>query len=303
MFGERRLMKILLPIDGSDAAIEAIEFVRSLAMSNPINVAVMVVSYEPVHYTLQSWKAEWVESETLRSQHILTSAKERLAPHCLSVSVIRESGAVVACILDQAKQSEVDLIVVGAKGHSAMRRVLLGSVSDSVATRAECSVVVVRPSENKKHRLDKILLAYDKSKSSSEAMTELMQLELDRQSQVTVVSVALNPYIFVGDGYVTSPIALTPEQLTPIRETAAQMVTQISARLPITDAETPTADHVGEAIVEIAEKRNVDLILIGDSAHSRIGEFFIGSTSKYVLRHAPCSVWISRHHWKSEEAK
>lgn len=47
-------------------------------------------------------------------------------------------------LLREAKQHAVDCIVVGARGLSALQRFVIGSVSSSIAARAECSVEVVR---------------------------------------------------------------------------------------------------------------------------------------------------------------
>lgn len=296
-------MKILLLIDGSVAANVAIKFVCSLAEDNPVDVTVLMVTYDPAHDTMQPWATEWTEQENEHTQKILAKAKQLLDADCQSVSIVHGSGSIIPCILNQAKRSKVDLIALGAKGHSAVRRVVLGSVSDTIATRAECSVVVVRPTERNEHRPGRILLAFDKSVASREAVNELMQLKLNRDTNVSVVSVAQNPYIFVGDGYANSPIALTPEQIAPVSETAERMASQIAEHFPHTDSLTPVAGHVGDAIVDAAEKGKADLIVVGDASRSWIGEFFLGSTSKYVLRHAPCSVWISRHHWKAEVSK
>ena len=67
---------------------------------------------------------------------------------------LRDSGiGATAFVLDgdpkdalvrEAEQWKADGIFVGAKGHSAMDRFLLGSVSTAVAARAHCSVEVVR---------------------------------------------------------------------------------------------------------------------------------------------------------------
>ena len=47
-------------------------------------------------------------------------------------------------LVEQAERWKADCIFVGAKGHSGLERFLLGSVSAAVATRAHCSVEVVR---------------------------------------------------------------------------------------------------------------------------------------------------------------
>ncbi len=47
-------------------------------------------------------------------------------------------------ILDKAEEEKVDLIVVGSHGKKGVERLLLGSVSEKVARKARCSVLVVR---------------------------------------------------------------------------------------------------------------------------------------------------------------
>jgi universal stress protein A len=53
-------------------------------------------------------------------------------------------GDVADTILDQAAEWGADLIVVGSHGHRSIHDFLLGSVAESVARRAECSVAIVR---------------------------------------------------------------------------------------------------------------------------------------------------------------
>jgi nucleotide-binding universal stress UspA family protein len=292
-------MKVLLPIDGSEAANEALRFVLSIAEDNPVDVVVMTVTDDPVRYSLQPWEPEWTEELNLNVQRILETAKLSLEPTCQSVEVVQRSGSVVSCILNQAKTDKVDLIAIGAKGHSAIRRVLLGSVSDSVATQAGCSVVVVRPTANPQHCLDRIIFAFDDSTAAHEAVTELLQLKLNRETTVDVVSVAQNPNVYVVDGYATSTFQMTTAQLAPVREAAEQIATRVAEHYPDTHSETLVANHVGDAIVAESESKNADLVIVGGAGHSLINEFLLGSTYKYVVRHATCSVWVSRHYMKS----
>lgn len=289
-------MKILLPVDGSSAADEAVSFVRTLAQNNPVDVVVLKVSRAPVQHTNEPWISEWTEHESRHAEKVLERVKQKLEVDCQSVSTIHGAGSVVPCIIDQAKESKVDLIAIGAKGLSATQRALLGSVTDTVATRAECSVVVVRPGRERKQLLDRILFAFDKSVASREAAKEVMNLKLDRDTQLSVVSVAQSPRVFLEDGPVPSSIPLTPEQIAPVSEAADRMASHIAERFPQTASYTPVADHIGDAIIEAAEKEGVDLVVVGDTGHNRLGEYFLGSTSRHVLRHAACSVWISRRY-------
>lgn len=54
------------------------------------------------------------------------------------------------------------------------------------------------------------------------------------------------------------------------------------------------ARDVGPAIVDEALDRSVDLIIVGVPYKKRFGEFDLGKTVPYVLRHAACRVWICR---------
>lgn len=52
--------------------------------------------------------------------------------------------SVTGMIVDYAKNNDVDLIVVGTRGHSRFKQLLVGSVANGVSNHAQCPVVVVR---------------------------------------------------------------------------------------------------------------------------------------------------------------
>ncbi|MFN8521833.1 MAG: universal stress protein [Chloroflexota bacterium] len=54
------------------------------------------------------------------------------------------------------------------------------------------------------------------------------------------------------------------------------------------------ARDVGHAIVDEALERGMDLIILGITYRKRFGEFDLGETAPYVLKHAPCRVWVCR---------
>jgi nucleotide-binding universal stress UspA family protein len=51
---------------------------------------------------------------------------------------------------------------------------------------------------------------------------------------------------------------------------------------------------VGPTIVDEARERSADLILLGMTYKKRFGEFDLGRTAPFVLKHAPCRVWLCR---------
>ncbi len=54
------------------------------------------------------------------------------------------------------------------------------------------------------------------------------------------------------------------------------------------------ARDVGPALVDEALERGIDLILLGVTYKKRLGDFDLGRTAPYLLKHAPCRVWVCR---------
>jgi nucleotide-binding universal stress UspA family protein len=77
-----------------------------------------------------------------------TRAVEAVANEVRSAGLVPttvvEEGDPKRFLVEEAERWKADCIFVGAKGHSGLERFLLGSVSAAVATRAHCSVEVVR---------------------------------------------------------------------------------------------------------------------------------------------------------------
>ena len=62
----------------------------------------------------------------------------------------------------------------------------------------------------------------------------------------------------------------------------------------VLETELLQARDVGTAIVDEAVAREVDLIVMGITYKRRFGEFDLGRTAPYVLKNAPCRVWLAR---------
>ena len=61
------------------------------------------------------------------------------------------------------------------------------------------------------------------------------------------------------------------------------------------DGELLQAREAGHAIVDEAMERGVDLILMGAEHKAPLGEYQMGRLTQYVLKAAPCNVWLWRH--------
>ncbi len=200
------------------------------------------------------------------------------------------AGKVGPTIVQVAQENDTDLIVLGARGRSAVSRILLGSTSDYVATHADCSVLVVRPSESSDSgRSMSLVIGYQPSEPFSSALDEFNDLDWGRSAEVDLLSVTEHVKGFSRDNR-NSPAAKrlaakVRGAVSLVRKSAPQARTRFLQH-----------EHIGEAIVEFLEQQDADLVYVAETPKSFIGRLMLGSVSRFVLRHAPCTVWISRPH-------
>jgi len=144
-----RPLRVLLAYDGSNAAKAAVELLASLPLRDRADVTVLSVltvattlcGLDAVERGSDSWLQR---KKKLRVELNMAAARLRDATPDV-IAVLRQDGPDASHqILEAAREFDVDLIVVGHKGRSAIKRFLLGSVANRVVHHADRSVLVVR---------------------------------------------------------------------------------------------------------------------------------------------------------------
>ena len=136
--------KILVPIDGSENSEKGLKHACWLA--NKVDGTLTVLYVAPIPFTGES-AAFPIEPLLEAGQKFLDKAKQIVKNEkCVDTHfVLREaSGNPAHEIVNFAKEKGFSLIVMSAKGHSALKHLLLGSVSDTVTKHAPCSVLIVK---------------------------------------------------------------------------------------------------------------------------------------------------------------
>jgi nucleotide-binding universal stress UspA family protein len=85
-----------------------------------------------------------LESQKGPARELVERVAKQLREAGFKVNTAVEIGDVRMCIIDAAAEWGADLIVVGSHGQRGIRGFLLGSVAESVARHAKCSVEIVR---------------------------------------------------------------------------------------------------------------------------------------------------------------
>lgn len=151
--------KILVPLDGSEHSMRALDIaiqiakkfegkitlihvysvsVRPVVVPEPATLAPGVPMMAPAEY---SRVAEAVKAA---GERILAEGVERARAQGVEVETMLREGHTVQEIVKAAKEGEFNLIVMGARGLSRIKEIILGSVSDGVIRNAPCPVLVTK---------------------------------------------------------------------------------------------------------------------------------------------------------------
>lgn len=146
---EGRFRRITVAIDGSSFGAGALDYAIDLARRYGADLTILSIApIAPVYVpsTEPYVPAPMPDSELSRYRAIVDAAvRQAETAGVPSVTGLCEEGVVVDEILAHLQQHPADLLVVGSRGRSAARRLLLGSVSTAMVTHAPCPVLVVRP--------------------------------------------------------------------------------------------------------------------------------------------------------------
>lgn len=158
-------MKILLPVDGSENSKLALREVAARAWEPGSEVKVIHVVEAPIPVTdLMGVNAEIARDaydEAVKAgrgilddaERVLGEAKDRLQATS-EVITANPFHSAAEEIVRAAEREGSDLIVMGSRGLSTWKRLVMGSVSNAVLQHAPCSVAIVRPKRHVFERED-----------------------------------------------------------------------------------------------------------------------------------------------------
>jgi len=130
--------RVLLADDGSEPSVAAEQLMTRLPLFADRTIDLVTVTGQPT-----GPEDEW-QANVRRIGGIQRAAGDRLRSHGLQTHDVLLTGDPSAEIVDEARRSEADLIVLGTHGRSGFERLRLGSVAIDVLTHSHASVIVAR---------------------------------------------------------------------------------------------------------------------------------------------------------------
>jgi nucleotide-binding universal stress UspA family protein len=296
-------LKALIAIDGSRESSNAVD--TAACLDWPAGSRVEVMTVVPTDVELYGGQfpafASFDPGDGLQHRmervgdEILDEAMKRLRRRDLDIASRRPEGRPASRIVEEADRMPADLIVLGARGHGALERVLIGSVSSEVVDRARCPVLVARGGQTRR-----ILVGTDGSDQAMSAVSFVGESGLFRSAEVRVVhAVDLQPAWWLGFAAESASIASEAYDaaIAGAREHAATVASMACTALEETGHTVSTCVREGRpAAVLVAEAAtwHADLVVVGTRGRGIVKEMFLGSTARSVLQRSSTSVLITR---------
>jgi universal stress protein E len=190
--------------------------------------------------------------------------------------------------------TEADLLVVGSHGDGDKPN-YVGAVASKCIRRSRAPVLLVR----RQHEIGykKLVVCVDFSGASKEALEYAAEIACNENSELHILHVWCDPpgaYALPVEGMNHFIIAkqLEAEKTTAQRKIekmrADLMHEYFAANISTSVVEAPS---VIKGIIDfVNEKKDMDLVVVGNRGHSKLSEFFIGTTTESLIHKSPCSV-------------
>lgn len=146
-----RFSTILVGIDGSESSIDAADYAIEMAKKDGAQVIALTVNRIPLSsYGLATPQDEVKQSKENEEMQEFKEWLDKISQNAkqnsvqLKKEIINSQMSVEAAIVEYAESEGVDLIVIGTKGNSDIKDMLLGSIASGVVKYATCPVMVVK---------------------------------------------------------------------------------------------------------------------------------------------------------------
>ena len=277
--------RILVPLDGSEAAEAALAYVALLPSQQVRLLA--------------------VESDQADLTAVCTAARDCKAYLEAVAARLREQGRDVDTLMafgNPAKQiitlaAATDLVVMGSHGHGGVRRFVLGSVADEVARHASVPVMIVRrgPEVAPAVQLTRIVVPLDSSELAEQAVPVAAALAADLGVPVHLLRVldldALRATVQAG---IHAAAAYMRSQET-LQRYAEEYLAEQAQELRNRDLTATSEVLTGSPAVTLLDAiRPDDLVVMTTHARGGVRRMLLGSVADKLVRAAVAPVLLVR---------
>ncbi|MDX1583208.1 MAG: universal stress protein [Thermoanaerobaculia bacterium] len=264
---------LLVATDLGPASASALGFAGSLAEALGARVTLFHAVAPMLFFDFGAWDARYVQ---LASERQTDQAEERLKeiqatafPSSVDVETVVRDANPVQGILEITRERQCDLIVLGTHAWGPITAFFLGSVTQGVLHQSDAPVIAVRPLDEPQSELGSILCPVNISEAAYASALYASMLAGATGADLQIL-------------HLTEPDDDT---------TSHSIANWLPESIETDDVETLTrTGDIAEKVVQRAQERHVDLIVLGAQHKHFLDTTVLGTTTERIIRHAHCAV-------------
>ena len=266
------MKKILVPTDFSDCAEYAVEVAASLARKMDARLYILHVMDIPVYDRNDSFQSYSDAAEGIFWMKLVKKRFRELMkkPFLEKVNVVEvlQFDGVYNTISDQAKEHEIDLIVMGSHGDSGVHEVFIGSNTEKVVRLAQCPVLTVKKQQQDFHPKQVVFASnfHGEAVANFEPIADFLR-HFDAHVHLLKV---VTPDRFETTSYAEKLIKDFVEE-TNLKNYSVHIYNERSV-------------HIG--ILQFTKSIGADMIAMETHGRTGLARFFSGSQTEGIVNHA-----------------
>jgi nucleotide-binding universal stress UspA family protein len=270
--------EVVVGYDGSGDSELALDWADELAAEQGRSLRVLISEVDPTQVLEAT--SDW---HAAKMGQLEADARDRIAgARCRDAELELVGVPPSQALIDASARAAI--VVVGARGHSLLSGVVLGSVSQHVTRHASCPVVVARAPYHPD--AERIVVGVDGSTGSRKAV----EFALDHASRCGAPVTAIHAWRNAGRGYDGEGLI---EEIRAAERILAEALAGFGDLYPdvkVNSEAIPVAPH--RVLADASQAAS--LLVVGSRGLGAFGGLLLGSVSQSVLHHAQCPVAVVR---------
>ncbi|HLO92275.1 MAG: universal stress protein [Chloroflexota bacterium] len=266
---------ILSAIDFSDCSINALEHAISIARASKSNLLMLWVNNPNTTKTILSSDLSDDLLEEVEHQFSRLIAKYSAQLPDTKLDYIIREGKVYKEVVNQAKESDVWLIVAGTHGSSGFEELWMGSNAFRIVSAAPCPVITIRSGIRIERHLERIVMPLDSTPETRQKVPFVADLAAMFDAEVHILAM-MTTNVSEVRGYVKS-----------YAKQAADYFKKNKVKHQIIEVE---ADNISDDTIDYAKKVDANLICIMTEQEKTATNIFIGPYAQQMVHHSPYPV-------------
>ena len=270
--------RILVPCDFSPQAMSAVRMAAEIATQSGSSLYILNVIEVPLMHDSMLMPTLSFEEETMNELRTNATAQfDKIKAEHSAIPLVTEVlyGGPSAVIAEYIRDKQIELVVMGTKGASGLKELLIGSTAEKIVRSATCPVITVRVDVSPK-AIRNIVVPNSLEPEQEVLVTKLKQLQQMLKATLHIV-------------WINTPANFTPDNITTVR------LKDFAQRYMLTNYTLNIYNDIEEktGVINFARHKEADMIAMGTHARKGISHLLVGSIAEDVVNHVQIPIWTT----------